>query len=53
MLDPLVAIRKLLVEGPMRASSGATTERKRLGRGRRWTRWIQFSGLPEGTRSPC
>ena len=34
----------------MTASSGATTERKRPGRGRPWTRWMNLSALPDGTR---
>jgi hypothetical protein len=35
--------------GRMMASSGATTERKRPGRGRLWTRWVKVSALPDGT----
>jgi hypothetical protein len=33
-----------------RASGGATTESKRPGRGRAWTRWTKLSALPDGTR---
>jgi hypothetical protein len=48
--DRCVGVGELPVEGAHEGKSGATTESKRPGRGRPWTRWTKLSALPDGTR---
>ena len=50
VLDGGVGIHELPVEGRRRASSGATTESNRPGRGKSHTRVTKVSALPDGTR---